>query len=119
MNVKLCASDGSLLPNPTLYRQLVDSLNYLTITRLDISHAVHIVSQLMSAPCSIHFIAVLRIIRYLKGTLFQGLHLSSASSPTLQGYSDFDWTGDITNRRSMTGFYVFLGDSLTSWNSKK
>jgi len=119
MNVKLCDSDGSLLPNPTLYRQLVSSLNYLTITRPDLSHAVHIVSQFMSAPRSVHFAAVLRIVRYLKGTLFQGLHLSSTSTPTLQGYSDSDWAGDITDRRSTTGFCVFLGDCLISWKSKK
>ncbi|KAM7496324.1 hypothetical protein LguiA_020738 [Lonicera macranthoides] len=119
MNVKLSSSDGTLLHNPTLYRQLVGSLNYLTITRPDISHAVHIVSQFMSAPRSIHFAAVLRIIRYIKGTLHQGLHLSSTSPPLLQAYSDSDWAGDITDRRSTTGFCIFLGDSLISWKSKK
>ncbi|KAM7529809.1 hypothetical protein LguiB_033219 [Lonicera macranthoides] len=119
MNAKFSPSDGNPLANPTLYRQLVGSLNYLTITRPDISHAVHIVSQFMSTPRSVHFAAVLRIIRYVKGTIHKGLYFSSASNLTLQGYSDSDWAGDITDRRSTTGFCIFLGDSLISWKSKK
>uniref|UniRef100_A0A2N9I8J5 Reverse transcriptase Ty1/copia-type domain-containing protein n=1 Tax=Fagus sylvatica TaxID=28930 RepID=A0A2N9I8J5_FAGSY len=62
---------------------------------------------------------VLRILRYLKGTLFHGLHFSSQSSLTLQAYSDADWAGDPTDRRSTTGYCFLLGDSLISWRSKK
>ncbi|XP_026429163.1 uncharacterized protein LOC113325157 [Papaver somniferum] len=119
LNVKYSPTDGTLLSNPTLYRQLVGSLNYLTITRPDISHAVHIVSQFMSAPRSTHYAAVLRILRYIKGSLHQGLCFSSKSDLTLQAYSDSDWAGDITDRKSITGYCVFLGDSLISWRSKK
>ena len=58
------------LSNPSLYRRLVSSLVYLTITRLDIFYVVHQVSQYLSTPRSTHYAAVLRILRYLKGTLF-------------------------------------------------
>uniref|UniRef100_A0A2N9GU88 Reverse transcriptase Ty1/copia-type domain-containing protein n=1 Tax=Fagus sylvatica TaxID=28930 RepID=A0A2N9GU88_FAGSY len=106
--------------DPTAARsQLVGSLVYLTVTRPDISYAVHIVSQFMAAPRSLHYAAVLRILRYLKGTLFHGLHFSSQSSLTLQAYSDADWAGDPTDRRSTTGYCFLLGDSLISWRSKK
>lgn len=119
LNVKYSPTDETLLSNPTLYRQLVGSLNYLTITRPDISHAVHIVSQFMPAPRSTHYAAVLRILRYIKGSLHQGLCFSSKSDLTLQAYSDSDWAGDIKDRKSITGYCVFLGDSLISWRSKK
>jgi hypothetical protein len=76
-NNRLNTHDGEPLPDATLYRQLVGSLVYLTVTRPDISYAVHIVSQFMAAPRSLHYAAVLRILRYLKGTLFHGLHFSS------------------------------------------
>uniref|UniRef100_A0A2N9HHM2 Integrase catalytic domain-containing protein n=1 Tax=Fagus sylvatica TaxID=28930 RepID=A0A2N9HHM2_FAGSY len=67
-NNRLNTHDGEPLPDATLYRQLVGSLVYLTVTRPDISYAVHIVSQFMAAPRSLHYAAVLRILRYLKGT---------------------------------------------------
>ena len=73
----------------------------------------------MAAPRSPHYAAVLRILRYLKGTIFNGLHFSSHFSLTLQAYSDIDWVGDPTDRRSTTGYCFLLGDSLISWRSKK
>ena len=118
-NCRLNSHDGESLSDATLYRQLVGSLIYLTVTRPDISYAVHIVSQFMAAPRSPHYAAVLRILRYLKGTIFDGLHFSSHSSLTLQAYSDADWAGDPTDRRSTTGYCFMLGDSLISWRSKK
>jgi hypothetical protein len=82
-NNRLNTYDGEPLPDATLYRQLVGSLVYLTVTRPNISYAIHIVSQFMAAPRSLHYAVVLRILRYLKGTLFHGLHFSSQSSLTL------------------------------------
>jgi len=66
-NIKLLATDGEPLSNATLYKQLVSSLIYLTVTRADISYAVHLVSQFMSAPRSTHYVVVLPILRYVKG----------------------------------------------------
>ena len=73
----------------------------------------------MVAPRSPHYAAILRILRYLKGTVFDGLHFSSHSSLTLQEYSDADWVGDPNDRRSTTGYCFLLGDSLITWRSKK
>ena len=83
-NCHLNSHDGKSLSDATLYRQLVGSLIYLTVTRPDISYAVHVVSQFMAAPRSPHYAVVLRIHRYLKSTMFDGLHFSSHSSLTLQ-----------------------------------
>ena len=116
---RLTPLDGPLLSDATLYRQLVGSLVYLTVTRPDIAYAVHIVSQFMIAPRSPHYAALVRILRYLKGTLFHGLHYSPHSSLQLHAFSDADWAGDPTDRRSTTGFCFFLGTSLISWRSKK
>ncbi|GKV14899.1 hypothetical protein SLEP1_g25702 [Rubroshorea leprosula] len=95
------------------------NLVYLTTTCPDIAYAVHIVSQFMAAPRSTHYAAVLRIIRYVKGTLFHRLHFSANSSLVLRAYSDADWAGDSSDRRSTTGYCLFLGNSLISWRSKK
>ena len=68
----------------------------------------------MSAPRSTHYAAVLRILRYLKGTLFHGLHFSVQSPLILRAYSNTDWAGDPTDRRSTTGYCFLLGSSLIS-----
>ena len=73
----------------------------------------------MDAPRYPHYVDVLRILLYLKGTIFDGLHFSSHSSLTLQTYSNADWVGDPTDRQSTTGYCFLLGDSLNSWRSKK
>jgi hypothetical protein len=119
LNVRLSHCDGVPMKDPTLYRTIVGNLVYLTITRPDIAHVVHVVSQFVTSSTTIHWAAVHRILRYLRETRFQSLLLSSSSSLELRAYSDADWAGDPTDRKSVTGSCVFLGDSLISWKSKK
>jgi len=107
------------LIGPTLYRTIVGSLVYLTITRPDIAYVVHVVSQFVASPTTVHWAAVLHILRYLRGIIFQSLLLSSTSSLELLAYSDADHGSDPIDRKSVTGFCIFLGDSLISWKSKK
>ena len=107
------------MSNLSLYRRLVGNLVYLTVTRSDISYVVHQVSQYLSAPRSTHYAAILRILRYLKSTLFHGLFYSAQSPLILCAFSNANWAGDPTDRRSTTGYCFLLGSSLISWRSKK
>ena len=107
------------MSNLSLYRRLVGSLIYLTVTRPDISYAVHQVSQYLSAPQSTHYVAILRILRYLKGTLFHDLFYSAQSPLVLRAFSNANWAEDPTDRRSNTGYCFLLGSFLISWRSKK
>ena len=66
-----------------------------------------------------HYAAVLRILRYLKGTLFHGLFYFVQSPLILRAFSDADWAGDPTDRRSTIGYCFLLGSSLISWRTKK
>ncbi|XP_015962042.1 uncharacterized mitochondrial protein AtMg00810-like [Arachis duranensis] len=111
--------NGTVLDNPTIYRQLVGGLVYLTVTRPDIAYPVHVLSQFLLASRTIHCAAVLRILCYMKDTLFHALHFSAHSSLFLQAYSDVDCTGDPTDRRSTTDYCLFLSDSLIFWRAKK
>ena len=119
LNLKLRPNDGTLLEEPSRYRHLVGSLVYLGVTRPDIAHAVHILSQFVSAPTSVHFPHLLRVLRYLRGTDSRGLFYGSLNSPVLRAYSDATWTSEPIFRRSVTGYCIFLGDSLIAWKSKK
>lgn len=100
-------------------RLIVGSLVYLTITRSDIAYAVHIVSQFVCAPTSVHWAAVMRILSYLRGTLYQSVLFLSTSDLELRAFSDADWASGQTDRKSTTGYCIFIGDSLISWKSKK
>ncbi|KAM2241198.1 hypothetical protein ACFXTI_010508 [Malus domestica] len=110
--------DGVPLPNPTSYRSVVGALQYLTITRPDITYAVNQVCQHMHQPTSVHWIAVKRILRYLKGTPKDGLQFSRGGTD-LVGFSDSDYAGDPYTRRSTGGFCIYFGPNLISWSSKK
>lgn len=70
---KLSLHDGEPLMDPSEYRSVVGALQYLTITRPDISFAVNQVCQFMHRPITSHWIAVKRILRYLKDTYNHGL----------------------------------------------
>ncbi|CAL1397374.1 unnamed protein product [Linum trigynum] len=105
--------------DPELYRTLVGKLIYLTTTRPDISFATQQVSQFMGSPSVQHFKAVQRILRYLKCAPASGLFFPSKGQFQLKAFSDSDWAACIDTRRSITGYCVYLGDSLISWKSKK
>lgn len=98
---------------------IVGSLVYLTVTRHDIAHAIHILSQFVSAPSSIHFVHLLRVLRYLKGTSSQCMFYASDSPLELHAYSDSTWASDPTYRHSVTGYCILLGSSPIAWKSKK
>ncbi|XP_030503872.1 uncharacterized mitochondrial protein AtMg00810-like [Cannabis sativa] len=96
LNVQYSPSDGSPLEDPTLYRTIVGNLVYLTITHPDIAYAVHIVSQFVASPTTVHWADVLRILKYLRGAIFQSLLLPSTSPLKLRAYCDVDHGRDPT-----------------------
>lgn len=73
----------------------------------------------MHQPTTSHWAATKRILRYLQGTLTYGLTFHSAPSLTIDAYSDADWAGSLDDRRSTSGYCIFLGNNLVSWSAKK
>ncbi|RVW93803.1 Retrovirus-related Pol polyprotein from transposon TNT 1-94 [Vitis vinifera] len=88
-NVKLVPGQGEPLGDPGRYRRLVGKLNYLTITRPDISF-----------PAKVYC-------------------TRNRGHTQVVGYTDADWAGSPTDRRSTSGYCVFIGGNLISWKSKK
>lgn len=108
-NVKLRATDGEPLEDPIFYIQLVGSLIYWTISRPDIAYAVHLVSQFMSAPRSVHWAAVIRIMRYVR-EIHLGLCLlfSADSAFELRAYSDSDYGGSTMDGKKVYGRLLYF-----------
>ncbi|XP_020686522.1 uncharacterized protein LOC110102510, partial [Dendrobium catenatum] len=107
-----------LFSDPKLYRKLAGSLQYLSITRPDIVFATNRICQHMHAPTDQNFKSLKRLLRYIKGTLHYGLPLT-LSNLQLSTYTDADWASDNADRKSISGFYTFLGDNQVSWEVKK
>ena len=102
------------------YQSAVGSLVYAMIgTRADIAYAVGVVSQYMTNPGPLHWTAVKRIFRYLKGTMDHGLSYGGSPISQVVGYCDADYAGDIDTRKSTTGYTFLLYGGAISWNSKK
>jgi hypothetical protein len=116
---KLSASTGPSVADPFIYRSLAGALQYITHTRPEISYVVQQVCLHMHDPREPHFLLIKRILRYLKGTLDHGLTIHSTTSHSLIAYSDADWVGCPHARWSTSGYYVFLGDNLVSWSSRR
>jgi len=119
INVRYSSFVGLPLTDPTLYHSIVVSLVYLTITHPYIAYVVHVVSQFIASPTTVHWATILHILRHIRGTVFQSLLLSSTSSLQLRAYFDTDHDSDPLERKSVTDFCIFLSDSLISWKSKK
>ncbi|CAL9025926.1 unnamed protein product, partial [Prunus brigantina] len=105
--------------NKERYQRLVGRLIYLSHTRPDIAYAVSVVSQFMHSPSEDHMNAVLRILRYLKSAPGKGLMFSKHGHLNIDGYSDADWAGNVTDRKSTSGYFTFVGGNLVTWRSKK
>ena len=85
-----------------MYRQLVGSLIYLTLSRPYISYPVGVVSRYMSNPKEPHLDAVMHILRYVKGTINFGILYKETKDCQVMGYCNADYAGDCGARRSTT-----------------
>jgi len=92
-NAKLLARQGELLSDPEKYRRLFGKLNYLTVTRPDISFAVSVVSQFLNSPFVDHLNAVTRILKYIKGSPGKGLLYGHNDHTGVVCYINADYTG--------------------------
>jgi len=102
-----------------LYRSMIGSLLYLTASRPDIMMSVCLCARFQADPKESHLRAVKRIIRYLNNTKDFGLFYPKECPFELVSYSDADFGGSRTDRKSTSGTCHFIGKSLVSWFSKK
>jgi hypothetical protein len=118
-NLKLLVDTSSELVDATLYRQVICSLMYLTNTRPDICFVVNTLSQYLVEPRCVHLVAAKHVTRYFKGMLDYGLCYTGDHDFELYVYTDSDWAGSASDRKSTLGCCFSLGSAMTSCQSKK
>jgi hypothetical protein len=89
------------------------------MTQPNITFAVSILSQFMSTPIVKHWKALEQILCYLKRALGLGILYSNHGHTSIECFIDVDWAGSRLDRRSTTGYYVFVGRNRVSWKRNK
>jgi hypothetical protein len=92
---------------------------YLMNTKLDICFPVNTLSQFLVEPRRVHLVATKHVVRYLKGTIDYGLSYDGDHDFTLSGYTDVDWAGSVSYRKSTLGCCFSLGSTMISWQTRK
>ncbi|MCO5569015.1 hypothetical protein L7F22_022721 [Adiantum nelumboides] len=100
-----------------MYRMIVDSLIYITISRSDLSYAIGLVSQFMQLPRKPHLDVVRRIMRYVRATLDYALLYDAGTQ--VHGYTDSNWAGSVSDRQSTNGYMFSFGSAAVTWSNKK
>ncbi|XP_071714386.1 uncharacterized mitochondrial protein AtMg00810-like [Rutidosis leptorrhynchoides] len=110
----------NIIKNMKIYQKLVGKLIYITVTRPGISYVVHVLSQFMHAPTESHLKLAFRVLKYLKGSPGKGICINKGMNNfSFTAYLDSDWGKNLLARKSISGFCIFLGDTLISWKRKK
>ncbi|WJX66879.1 hypothetical protein P8452_51386 [Trifolium repens] len=110
---------GSVPVDTGRYQRLVGKLIYLSHTRPDIAFSVSVVSQFMHSPFEEHLEAVYRILRYLKANPGKRLFFKKTGERNVSIFTDADWAGSVTDRRSTSGYCTYVWGNLVTWRSKK
>ena len=106
------------------YRSLIGALLYASnTTRVDIAHAVGVMSRYVDAPQQHHLRAARQCLRYLRGTTNLGMVFGNNSRPpnnhTIVAFTDASWGNDLGDRKSTTGTVIKYNGNVISWVSKK
>ncbi|KAH9666171.1 retrovirus-related pol polyprotein from transposon RE1 [Citrus sinensis] len=118
--LKFCITSDQVPVDKGRYQRLIGRLMYLSHTRPDLAYALSVVSQFMHNPGEQHMKAVMRILRYLKTNPGKGILFSKNEDySNIEVYTDADWAGSVSDRRSTSGYFTFVGGNLVTWRSKK
>ncbi|XP_058089391.1 secreted RxLR effector protein 161-like [Magnolia sinica] len=70
-------------------------------------------------PTELHLHAAKRALRYLRGTTNFGIFYMKGGSETLVAYADSEYTGDLEDKKSTSGYVFLMSSGAVSWSSKK
>ena len=105
-------TSSDLLEDPSQYRRLIGKLIYLTVTRLDFSYAVSLLSQFMHESRKVHWIGAFCVLSYVKGIPGKGLVYRKNSHTMIIANSDSGYARDREDRKSISGFCTYVGGNV-------
>ncbi|XP_073816655.1 ecdysteroid phosphate phosphatase isoform X1 [Musca autumnalis] len=118
MVLEKCSKENCCGYDVNKYQSLIGALNYLSVySRPDITHIVSKLAQFNSHPEKEHFIAAKHVLRYLKGKP-KGTLTYDKNNNGLVLYTDADWGSDVSDRKSYSGFVIFMSGGPVAWESQ-
>src|SRR5690606_6274732 len=112
--------------NIKIYQQMLGCIMYaMTCTRPDLAFTVSHLSQFSANPTFEHLKALKRVFHYLQKTKSYALEYKGPTSNEdpeqyqLHAYCDADWGGDRQERKSTSGYCLFLGGACIIWASRR
>ena len=119
-SLHLCRGDSSdLMAHPLSYRRLIGRLIYLTTIHPDIIFATQQLNQFTAHPTKSHLGSASRVLRYIEGSLNQGLQFKRDTLIHLIGFKDADWPTCVETNKSIIRYCFFIVNSLMSRKTKK
>ena len=109
-SIKLLEGGFTPLVDNILFRKVIGSLLYLPHLRPDISYVVSDAARYMQEPHELHWKETTRILHYLHGTREFGIDYSASAKLDIFGFTDSEWDGDNTYKKSTLGF-LFMVES--------
>eukprot|EP00924_Labyrinthula_sp_SR-Ha-C_P000849 augustus_masked-scaffold_7-processed-gene-5.4-mRNA-1 protein AED:1.00 eAED:1.00 QI:0/0/0/0/1/1/3/0/660 len=113
-------SNGQSIKFP--YKELLGSLIYLRLTRFDLLYALHALSQLSEHVTSFAVKSILNTLGYISRTKHQKRIFYSDQSNgeiTLLAFCDAEWASNSLNRKSVSGNFIYFGQSLITGRSSR
>lgn len=117
--LKLIKDNGKHLKDERKFGQLVGSLIYLTITRLELAYFVDVISQFMQNLRTFSFRWCQEYSTLCKGSIDHGPLYIKGDHFLLKGYPDADWECNADDHWSTSSYYFSIGSTTISWCSKK
>ncbi|PKU64498.1 Retrovirus-related Pol polyprotein from transposon TNT 1-94 [Dendrobium catenatum] len=114
----LTIASDPILSDSTLFRRIIGSLQYLTLTHPDIVFIVNLMSQHIHNPLLNHIHLIKQLLRYIKETQNFGIPITKGNL-SIRSFSDADWASDPVSRKSTSGYCTFIGDNIISWKVQK
>eukprot|EP00253_Pinus_taeda_P036705 PITA_36705 len=119
LGCKLSIDDSSKDADQRMYRSMIGSLLYVTISKPYVMQIVRHLARFQATPKESYVIVVKIIFRYLKGTSEYGLWYPKGNELAIATYTNADWARSVDDRKSTSGANFYLGGCLVSWLSKK
>lgn len=119
MSKSLNAFDGCFIDDSHWFHSILNSSQYLSFIGPNISFVINRVCQYINHPHISHWQVVKWILRHLNHYRNFGLYIIARSSFTLFAYANADWTENLDDYKSTSGYCNYFSSYLLSWGSKK